>query len=115
MRRNLEGPIHGAILTYLRRQYPQAVIHHSPNETDVRGPAIARAIAKQKMMGMLVGFPDLIMLHEGRLYTFEVKAEGGRTSEAQKAVGEAIVASGGFWAVVRSIDDVREKMGQWCG
>jgi hypothetical protein len=113
MRRNLEGPIHSAILTYLRGQYPQAVIHHSPNETDVRGPTIARAIAKQKMMGMLVGFPDLLMLHQGRLYTFEVKAEGGRTSEAQKVVGEAIAASGGFWAVVRSIDDVKEKMEQW--
>jgi hypothetical protein len=27
MRRNLEGPIHAAILAYLRRQYPKAVIH----------------------------------------------------------------------------------------
>ena len=113
MRRNLEGPIHAAILAYLRRQYPRAVIHHSPNETDVRGPTIARAIAKQKMMGMLVGFPDLMMLHEGRFYAFEVKAEGGRVSDAQKAVGEAIIASGGHWAVVRSIDDVKEKMEQW--
>jgi hypothetical protein len=113
MRRNLEGPIHAAILAYLRRQYPKAVIHHSPNETDVRGPTIARAIAKQKMLGMLTGFPDLMMLHEGRFYAFEVKAEGGRVSEAQKAVGEAIIASGGHWAVVRSIDDVREKMEEW--
>jgi hypothetical protein len=113
MRHNLEGPIHAAILAYLRRQYPKAVIHHSPNETDVRGPTIARAIAKQKMMGMLVGFPDLMMLREGRFYAFEVKAEGGRVSDAQKAVGEAIIASGGHWAVVRSIDDVREKMEEW--
>ena len=113
MRRNLEGPIHSAILAYLRRQYPKAVIHHSPNQTDVKGALIARAIAKQKMMGMLVGFPDLMMLHEGRFYSFEVKAEGGYASPAQKAVGEAIVASGGYWAVVRSIDDVEEKMETW--
>jgi hypothetical protein len=26
MKRNLEGPIHAAVLAYLRRQYPQAVI-----------------------------------------------------------------------------------------
>jgi hypothetical protein len=113
MRRNLEGPIHAAVLAYLRRQYPKAVIAHVPNQTDVKGSNIARAIAKQKMMGMLVGFPDLLMLHEGRFYGFEVKAEGGRASDAQKAVGEAIIASGGFWAVVRSIDDVREKMEEW--
>jgi hypothetical protein len=108
-----EGPIHASVLAYLRRQYPNAVIHHSANQTDVRGPAIARAIAKQKMMGMLVGFPDLLMLHEGRLYTFEVKAPKGVPSDPQKAVGEAIVASGGFWAVVRSTDDVREAMEKW--
>ena len=113
MRRNLEGPIHAAILAYLRRQYPGAVIHHSPNQTDVKGQAIARTIAKQKMLGMLVGFPDLIMLHQGRFYGFEVKAEGGYPSPAQKDVGAAIVAAGGFWAVVRSIDDVKEKMENW--
>ena len=113
MRRNLEGPIHAAVLAHLRNQYPKAVIHHSPNETDVKGPMIARAIAKQKMMGMLVGFPDLLMLLDGRFYGFEVKAEGGRTSDAQLAVGEAIVAAGGFWAVVRSIDDVKDKMDKW--
>jgi hypothetical protein len=54
-----------------------------------------------------------MMLREGRFYAFEVKAEGGRVSDAQKAVGEAIIASGGHWAVVRSIDDVREKMEEW--
>jgi hypothetical protein len=113
MRRNLEGPIHAAILAYLRRQYNGAVIHHSPNQTDVSGKLIARTIAKQKMMGMVVGFPDLMMLHEGRFYAFEIKAEGGYASPAQKAVGEAIIASGGHWAVVRSIDDVREKMETW--
>ena len=113
MKRNLEGPIHAAILAYLRRQYPSAVIHHSASEVDVKGPLIARAISKQKKMGMLVGFPDLLMLHEGRFYSFEVKAEGGRTSPAQRAVGEAIIAAGGFWGVVRSIDDVKELMGEW--
>lgn len=113
MRRNLEGPIHASILAYLRRQYPRAVIHHSPGETDVSGPLIARAISKQKKMGMLVGFPDLLMLHEGRFYSFEVKAEGRRTSPAQKAVGGAIIAAGGFWGVVRSIDDVKELMEDW--
>jgi len=113
MRRNLEGPIHAAILAYLRRQYHGAVIHHSPNQTDVSGKLIARTIAKQKMMGMVVGFPDLMMLHKGRFYSFEVKAEGGYASPAQKAVGEAIIASGGYWVVVRSIDEVKEKMEEW--
>jgi len=113
MRRNLEGPIHQAILGYLRLQYPQAVVHHSANQTDVRGQAIARAIAKQKLMGMVVGFPDLMMLHEGHFYGFEIKAEGGYASPAQRAVGAAIIVAGGYWAVVRSIDDVKEKLGEW--
>ena len=103
-----EGPIHLAILHYLQTQYPHAVIHHSPNANTMRGPQVARLIAKNKHLGMVVGFPDLIMLHDGAFYFFEVKAEGNSPTPEQKDVGAQIEANGGVWAVVRSIDDVAE-------
>jgi len=108
-----EGPIHKTILRHLRREYPSALIHHSPNQTDVSGKLIARAIAKQKAMGMVVGFPDLIMVWRGRFWAFEVKAEGGRTEQSQKDVGAFIEANGGKWAVVRSVADVDDSIAEW--
>lgn len=108
-----EGPIHRAILTYLRTQYPDALIHHSPNETDLRGKDVARAIAKQKGLGMAVGFPDLLMVWRGYMWGFEVKAEGNYASTKQKDVGVLLENNGAKWAVVRSIDDVRECIAEW--
>ena len=61
-----EGPIHKAVLAYLRMRLPGAVIHHSPNETDMRGPTVARMIAKQKSLGMVVGFPDIVAFWRGK-------------------------------------------------
>jgi hypothetical protein len=62
---------------------------------------------------MAIGFPDLLVIWRGRCMGFEVKAEGGTTSPAQKAMGALMQANGAHWAVVRSIDDVREYLAQW--
>jgi hypothetical protein len=106
-RRDLEGPIHRAILNYLRRQYPRALVHHSPNENTMKGPDVARLISRNKSLGMVPGFPDIIMLHEGALFAFEVKTPRGRATPDQSAVGAIIEANHGVWAVVRSIDEVK--------
>ena len=108
-----EGPVHRAVLAYLRRALPGAVIHHSPNETDMRGPTVARMISKQKCLGMVVGFPDLIIFWRGHVWAMEVKAEKGRVSPDQEAVGGAMVANGVRWAVVRSVDDARACVAAW--
>lgn len=108
-----EGPIHRAILGYLRAQFPSAVIHHSPNEVSLRGKDVARAIAKAKGLGMAVGFPDLLMIHDGHTVAFEVKAEKGRATDAQSNIGELMIANGAMWAVVRSVDDVKARLKAW--
>ena len=108
-----EGPIHRSVLSYLRHVLPGAVIHHSANERRMRGRHAARDIANAKNNGMLVGFPDILVLWNGSLMCFEVKAPGGYPSEAQKAVGAQIQEQGGFWAVVRGIDDVQGFLSAW--
>lgn len=109
-----EGPVHASVLDYLRLRFPKAVIHHSPNETSLKGPDVARMIGKQKRMGMVTGFPDLMVLTSGWPFmAFEVKAENGRTTDAQEAVGAAIQAAGGRWAVVRGIADVADALAGW--
>lgn len=115
-----EGPIQRAIVQFLRLKYPRAFLFSVPNELASRAggerndasrsAAIARAQANAKQLGMLSGAPDLIMLHGARVYAFEVKAEGGRQSAAQKAAQAACEANGGTYAVVRSIEDVKEVL-----
>ena len=111
--RSAELPIHRSILHYLKLSLPGALIQHSAQNLGVKGEGIARAVALAKSMGMLPGFPDLLVIHNGRVMGFEVKAEGGTASDAQNAVGALFIANGAHWAVVRSIDDVRDYLREW--
>ena len=111
--RSAELPIHRSILHYLQLALPGAVIHHSPQNLGVKGEGIARAVALAKSMGMVIGWPDLVVIWRGRVMGFEVKAEAGAASDAQKAVGAAFIANGAQWAVVRSIADVTQYLAEW--
>lgn len=112
-RRDVEGPIHRAVLQYLRLVLRGAVIHHSPNEVDLSGAAVARAIAKAKSKGMLTGFPDILVIWAGQVWAFEVKAPGNKPTAEQARVGADIVSQGGKWAVVRSVDEAAAYVAQW--
>lgn len=108
-----EGPIHRAILDHLRARFPGCIVHHSPNELALRGKHVSRQIAKAKHNGMVPGFPDLVAFTPHGAFLFEVKAEGGRLTEAQKAVGAALASAGHPVGVVRSIEDVDECLAEW--
>lgn len=110
-----EAPIQRAIVDYLRAQYPAWIVHHSRNEINKRGADIAREIYQAKLAGMMVGWPDLTVMppsHVGPLF-FEVKAEGGYATDAQRAVHDRLRALGYRVGIVRSIDDVIEMLGAW--
>ncbi len=109
-----EGPLHRSILAYLRTQFPLAIVHHSPNEVPLQGTNVARAIAKAKYNGMVVGFPDLIcLLPNGETLFFEVKHGKTPASDTQRAVLSRLSDMGFRNAVVRSIDDVNQCLEQW--
>ena len=108
-----EGPVHRSILAHLRRLFPQAIIHHSPNGSSLRGPEVARQIAKAKSLGMVKGFPDLVVFHDGEALFFEVKAEGGTVQPSQRAILDQLRGLGFRAAVVRSVQDVDECLEHW--
>lgn len=112
-RTDRENPIQRAIIDYLRHVLPGCLIHHSPNELGMSGQAAARQIAKAKHNGMLPGFPDLVVAHDGGIMFLEVKAEGNYLTENQRDVHLTLASLGHRVAVVRSIDDVRELLGKW--
>jgi hypothetical protein len=116
-RRDVEGPIHRAVLDYLRYALPGAFIMHPANELNLGGDRKANAIAqaRAKSLGMLPGAPDIMALWHGSLWCFEVKAPAGRVSAPQAAVGEHIERMGGRWAVVRSVDDAAACVAAWMG
>jgi hypothetical protein len=112
--RDLEGPIHRAIVHYLRTVIPgNPIVHHSANEIGLSGVAIARQIAKNTFNGTVTGFPDLILICHAGVTFWEVKSEGGRLTQAQADLHAEMRRLGHRVAVVRSIEDVREYLDEW--
>ena len=113
--RDLEGPIQRSIITYLRQVIPNCIAHHSANEGVRGGSAGYFDGAKRKGMGQVAGFPDIILIlpaHIGTAY-FEVKAPGGKVSEAQAECHYRLGALGYRVGVVQSIDEVRDYLAEW--
>lgn len=115
MRQDRESGVQRAIVAYLRRVLPDAIVHHSPNE-GVRGGRDGYLDgAFKKSAGQVAGFPDLIVIpwaHIGPLF-LEVKSASGRLSEAQAVMLDRLATLGYRVAVVRSIDDVRARLAEW--
>ena len=56
------------------------------------------------------GCPDILACVNGRFYAFEVKSDDRKPKfeRLQKENGKYIMAAGGEWHVVQSVDDVKE-------
>lgn len=124
--RQLETPIHLAILDFLRATlWPGSLVHHSPNEfsaSDDTGD-IAKAVAKAAKMGRLNGWPDLEAIAapklgngsgQGVLFFVEVKSEYGELSAFQAAIRKQMTALNVPYCVARSTRDVEEFL-EWEG
>jgi hypothetical protein len=110
-----EGPIHRAILAYLRAVMPDAIVHHGANEIGLSGAHVARQIAKAKRLGQVTGWPDLIVIpcsDIGPMF-FEVKAPGGYPTRAQTDLHDRLRRLGYRVGLVRSVDDTRAMMAAW--
>src|SRR5580765_5349350 len=77
-----EQQIHRAVVQHLRaRGVPGLVFTHPPNG-GARKP-IEAAIFKS--LGVRPGASDLLLWHDGKSFALELKAPGGRATEAQLA------------------------------
>ena len=113
--RDIEGPIHRSIIAYLKQVLPGAVIHHGANEFGMSGPLIARQIAKNKFNGMLVGWPDIIVLPDAEIgpIFFEVKAPKGNPTKQQWELLMRLSDLGYKTGIVDSIEDVAAYLEEW--
>jgi len=105
-----EDDIQMAVAEHLRRRaLPGVVWWHVANG----GFRNAREAARLKKMGVLAGVADLILFHRKRLYALELKAPGGRPTEAQLAFLDAISAAGGFGCVCEGLDRSLAVLKAW--
>ena len=60
--------------------------------------------------GSKPGDPDMVVCYKGRYIGIEAKTKDGRQSEIQKVREKEIINAGGQYWVVRSVDDLKEKI-----
>lgn len=110
-----ETPVQVAIVDYLRLAHPSWIVHHAKGEINRGGATFMREQAKAKRKGALKGFPDLVILPPASIgpIFLEVKAEGNYADKDQKQLHSRMIEAGYRVAVVRSIDDVRERLTAW--
>lgn len=109
-RKNPEAQIQRAVVQHLHaRGMPGLVFFHVPNGGS-RGP-IEGAIFKG--MGVRAGVSDLILVHAGKIFALELKAPGGRATEAQMAFQSEIDRAGAFTAMPEGLDAAIATLEAW--
>jgi len=108
-RKTLERDIHRAVASHLHRRAKNGVVWwHTPN-----APRNEIAGAILKRMGMRAGVSDFILFHNKELFALELKAPGGRPSEAQLEFISDINAAGGYGVVAEGLDQALECLNLW--
>lgn len=96
-----EQQIQRAIFQHLRaRATPGVFAFHCPNG----GYRTPREAAIFKGLGVVPGVPDIIAIHDGRVYALELKARGNRPTDNQKAAIEALRTAGAIADTVVGLD-----------
>jgi hypothetical protein len=66
-----------------------------------------------KGLGVVAGVPDIILVRDGRAYALELKAQGGRLSDAQRQAHGALRAAGAEVATAIGLDDALAQLEDW--
>ncbi len=109
--RRPEEALQRLCVDYASRAYPKLILFAVTNQKGTRS-AIEMAILKS--MGAKPGVSDLVLcLPNGRFAAIELKAPKGRLSDSQSDFLAAVELTGGYTAVVRSIDEFAAVLGRW--
>jgi len=112
-----EQLIHRAVVGHLRmRGMPGIVFWHTPmgmfaGGTRRKGASIQGAIMKS--LGARAGVSDLIIVHQGKIFALELKAEGGRATEHQMAFIADIERAGAFTCIATGVDQAVGALEAW--
>ena len=105
-----EDQIQRTVFQHLRvRGAPNLFAFH-PASGGYRRPIEAAVL---KGLGVRAGVPDIIAVHEGRCYGLELKAPGGRPTEAQLVTIAAMEAAGAYCCIAEGLDHALTKLEAW--
>jgi hypothetical protein len=109
-RNNPEAQIQRAVVQHLKtRGVAGLVFFHVPNGGS-RGRVEAAIF---KAMGVRAGVSDLILVHAGKIFALELKAPGGRASEAQMEFLSDIDRAGAYTAMPTGLDAALATLEAW--
>jgi len=109
-RRGVEDQLQAAVVLHMTvRALPGVVWFHVPNG----GSRTAAEAGRFKALGVKAGVPDLLALRAGQLFALELKAPGGRVSDAQRDMLAALNAAGAHTAVAWGLDEALEILERW--
>lgn len=103
-----------AVVAHLQQRGVRGLVYwHTPNNVhgSRRRDYVAGAI--HKAMGARAGVSDLIAVHAGRIYALELKAPGGRPSEAQLEFINDMERAGAFTCIAEGLDQALRVLEQW--
>jgi hypothetical protein len=109
-RQNPEQQIHRTVAGHLRARAHRDVYWFHPANGGARS-VIEGAILKA--CGVRAGTPDLICVRGGKTFGLELKAEGGRLSDAQRLAHEEMQRAGAVVAVATGIDEALATLESW--
>lgn len=66
-----------------------------------------------KALGVKAGVPDLLVVRAGQLFALELKAPGGRVSNAQQEMLAELQAAGAQTAVAFGLDEALAEFERW--
>ena len=105
-----EQAIHRAVCQHLRQRGPSGLVwFHVPNGG--RRSSVEAAIFAG--LGVRPGVSDLILLHDGRAFALELKAERGRPSSAQMQFISEFRAAGGEASIANGLDQALRTLETW--
>lgn len=109
-RNNAEAQIQRAIVQHIKaRGVPGLVWFHVPNG----GSRNKTEAAIFKAMGTRAGVSDLIFFHRSKFFCLELKAPGGRASEAQMNFLSEADAAGAYTAMPTGLDAALATLEAW--
>lgn len=119
MRRNQpEAAIQKEIVTELRqRGVPGLMFWHTPNSSKLGGKKTKSGIPLEairlKHLGFRPGVADLVLLHDGKFFALELKADHGQPTEAQLAFLQDVNNCGGYSCFAHGLKEAIWTLEAW--
>ena len=109
-RRSPEAAIQRAVFQHLRARGTPGVFAFHPANGGYRKPVEAAIL---KGLGVVAGVPDVIAIHNGRVFAMELKAPGGRATVKLLEAIAAMREAGAFVALAEGLDRALACLEAW--